>query len=143
MSACTFEEKSDVTFLSAELLFKNKKHNSCVNGYYYSCFQLINHFIRNVFNVSKDEFNLMIEKMREDDTKFTDSHNMTINIFGNLMADKGINDTNLLSILGFLKKVRKQADYDESFVDVKLAEQSSKKAEYFIQTLKDYKDELI
>ena len=43
MTVNTFEDKSDKSFESAELLVKKSHKNSSIHSYYYSHCQLLNH----------------------------------------------------------------------------------------------------
>lgn len=134
MSANNYEEKSDKTFDSAELLFDKSHNNSSIHSYYYSCIQLVNNFIVKHCGYTEAE---LIEL-----TKDKESHNKTFTIVKEFLHDTGLNPVNAFSELNLIKKQRIKADYRMSFVVKNEAEVTRKKTIYFRQTLKSYDDEI-
>lgn len=106
--ANTFEEKSDNTFESAELLVLNKRKNSSIHCYYYSCYQLLNHFLNVHCRYSEDEIrNLAKDK---------ESHNIMTNLVKTKLDENGQNSLYIFGQLAILKKRRNDADYGMAFV---------------------------
>lgn len=108
MAANTFEEKSDNTYESAEILVKNSQKNSSIHCYYYSCLQLLNHFLHHHCRYSEFEIrNLANDK---------ESHNKVISHVKEKLNERNINSVKVFSELNLIKKQRVQADYGMGFV---------------------------
>lgn len=106
--ANTFEDKSDNTFESAELLVLNNRKNSSIHSYYYSCYQLLNHFLNVHCRYSEDEIrNLAKDK---------ESHNTMTNLVKTKLDENGQNSLYIFGQLATLKKRRNDADYGMAFV---------------------------
>lgn len=108
MAANTFEDKSDNTFESAELLVKSGRNNSSIHSYYYSCFQLLNHFL-----VVHCRFTAQDIK---EFSRTKESHNDVISEVKKKLDEKEINYIRLFSELNLIKKERVKADYGIAFV---------------------------
>ncbi|MCG2791947.1 MAG: hypothetical protein L6262_00165 [Weeksellaceae bacterium] len=108
MAANNFEEKSDKTFDSAEILVSNNQKNSSIHCYYYSCLQLLNHFLNIHCRYTEKE----IRNFAND----KESHNKVINLVKTKLDEKGINALSIFGELNLLKKERTNADYGMAFV---------------------------
>ena len=108
MAANNFEEKSDKTFDSAEILVNNNQKNSSIHCYYYSCLQLLNHFLNIHCRYTEKEI--------RDFANDKESHNKVINLVKMKLDEKGINALNIFGDLNLLKKERAKADYGMAFV---------------------------
>lgn len=108
MAANNFEEKSDKTFDSAEILVNNNQKNSSIHCYYYSCLQLLNHFLNIHCRYSEKEI--------RDFANDKESHNKVINLVKTKLDEKGINALGIFGDLNLLKKERGKADYGMPFV---------------------------
>ncbi|CAI9680444.1 HEPN domain-containing protein [Elizabethkingia anophelis] len=128
MAINNYEDKSDKTHASAVLLNKNNHYNSSIHCYYYSCFQLLKHFLIEVCNYTEQELN--------DKTKDKDSHNTIITLAKKYFIENGINSTTLFSCLMLVKKHRITADYKQKFVQKSEVEDVEKKTLYFINDIK-------
>lgn len=126
MAANTFEEKSDKTFESAELLVSNNHKNSSIHSYYYSCFQLLHHFL--IIRCRFTEYD--IRKF----SKSNESHNDVISEVKKKLDSEGINYIHLFSELNLIKKERVKADYGMAFVIS--TEETKKKTVFFREQFK-------
>lgn len=108
MAANTFEEKSDKTFESAELLVSNNHKSSSIHSYYYSCYQLLNHFLIVHCRYSENEI--------RDLAKDKESHSKMTNLVKTKLDENGINYFHIFGQLATLKKQRVDADYGMAFV---------------------------
>lgn len=108
MAANNFEDKSDKTFDSAEILVKNNQKNSSIHCYYYSCLQLLNHFLNVHCRYSENE----IRDLAND----KESHNKVINLVKTKFDERDINALSIFGELNLLKKERAKADYGMAFV---------------------------
>ncbi|HBR10664.1 MAG TPA: hypothetical protein DD740_00335 [Chryseobacterium sp.] len=108
MTTNNFEDKSDKTFDSAEILVSNNQKNSSIHCYYYSCLQLLNHFLNKQCRYSEQE----IRNFAND----KESHNKVINLVKTKLDEKGINALSIFGDLNLLKKARVKADYGMAFV---------------------------
>lgn len=127
MAANTFEEKSDKTFESAELLVSNNHKNSSIHCYYYSCYQLLNHFLIVHCRYTEDDI--------RDFTRTNESHNDVMSEVKKKLNDEGINYIKLFSELNLIKKARVKADYGLAFVFN--IEDTQKKTVYFRDQFKE------
>jgi hypothetical protein len=134
MSTNNYEDKSDITFDSAEMLHRNNKNNSSIHGYYYSCLQLINNFI--VKNCKYTEAELL-EK-----AKCKDSHNEITNIVKDYFHSNNINPINLFSELNIIKKQRVKDDYEMQLIIKSEADVVRSKTIYFRKQLKQFDNEI-
>lgn len=131
MAANNFEDKSDKTFDSAEILVKYDQKNSSIHCYYYSCLQLLNHFLNIHCRYSEKEI--------RDFANDKESHNKVINLVKTKLDEKGINALNIFGELNLLKKDRVRADYGMAFViDI---DDTRKKTEYFRKQFKTLIDD--
>lgn len=131
MAANNFEDKSDKTFDSAEILVKNDQKNSSIHCYYYSCLQLLNHFLNIHCRYSEKEI--------RDFANDKESHNKVINLVKTKLDEKGINALNIFGELNLLKKDRVRADYGMAFViDI---DDTRKKTQYFRKQFKTLIDD--
>lgn len=131
MAANNFEDKSDKTFDSAEILVKNDQKNSSIHCYYYSCLQLLNHFLNIHCRYSEKEI--------RDFANDKESHNKVINLVKTKLDEKGVNALNIFGELNLLKKDRVRADYGMAFViDI---DDTRKKTEHFRKQFKTLIDD--
>ena len=131
MAANNFEDKSDKTFDSAEILVKNDQKNSSIHCYYYSCLQLLNHFLNIHCRYSEQEI--------RDFANDKESHNKVINLVKTKLHEKDINALNIFGELNLLKKDRVRADYGMAFViDI---DDTRKKTEHFRKQFKTLIDD--
>lgn len=131
MAANTFEEKSDKTFESAELLVKNNHKNSSIHCYYYSCLQLLNHFLCDYCRYTeRDIGDLANDK---------ESHNKVISHVKEKLNERNINSITVFSELNLIKKQRAKADYGMAFVID--TDYTKKKAVFFRENFKLLLDE--
>lgn len=108
MPANTFEDKSDKTFESAELLVANSHKNSSIHCYYYSCLQLLNHFLVAHCRCSEQQVKDLVNDK--------ESHNNLMNFVKEKLNEEGINSIKIFSELQLIKKERVKADYGMGFV---------------------------
>lgn len=124
--ANNFEEKSDKTFESAELLVLNQHKNSSIHCYYYSCLQLMQHFLNNHYGYSESDIK-NIGNSKE-------SHNDLLAVVKKKFSDEGIVEITLFSEFILIKKQRVKADYGMNYVID--TEFTKKKTVYFREKFK-------
>ena len=126
MTVNTFEDKSDKSFESAELLVKNSHKNSSIHSYYYSCFQLLNHFL--IVHCRFTELDI------KEFSRTKESHNDVISEVKKKLDEEEVNYIKLFSELNLIKKERVKADYGMAFVTD--TEDTKKKTMFFREQFK-------
>ena len=124
--ANTFEEKSDNTFESAELLVLNKRKNSSIHCYYYSCYQLLSHFLIVHCRFTEQDIRNF--------TRTKTSHNDVISEVKKKLDSENIKHIKLFSELNIMKKERVLAYYGMAFV--LNTEETKKRAVFFREQFK-------
>lgn len=131
MAANTFEEKSDKTFESAELMVSNNHKNSSIHCYYYSCLQLLNHFLNFHCRYTEAEIRALANDK--------ESHNKMMNLVKTKLDEKDKNAPNVFGELTLLKKERVKADYGMAYVID--TDEARRKTVYFREQFKLLIDE--
>ena len=109
MTVNTFEDKSDKSFESAELLVKNSHKNSSIHSYYYSCFQLLNHFL-----IVHCRFT---ERDIKEFSRTKESHNDVISEVKKKLDEEEVNYIKLFSELNFNKERESESRLWYGFCD--------------------------
>ncbi len=119
----TLGDKSENTFKSGCCLFDNNYHNSSIHCFYYSCYQLLGHYLH-ALGYNKDQIEGIINN--------GNSHNNILTEVKKCLAKNKYNYIEIFEILGKIKKVRISADYNIPKVGVKEATKTKDRTILFL-----------
>lgn len=119
----TLGDKSENTYKSGCCLFDNNYHNSSIHCFYYSCYQLLGHYLH-ASGYSKEQ----IENVINDGN----SHNKILSEVKKCLSKKGYNYFELFDTLSNIKRIRINADYKIPKVGIKEAKKTKDRAELFL-----------
>jgi len=131
-SMAQLKNKSEFNVAAAELLFKNYCYSSVPHPAYYSCLQLMKHFLCHKVNI---DYNTQVDEIKQNGGK---SHKYYIEeIYYAIIDRKNTHEAGkFLRNIQDLKALREEADYANVLIDPSKAQSSIDRAKYTIDFLK-------
>ncbi len=124
------KNKSDQNIWAAEKLIKENLHAPSVHCSYYSCFQLLKHYLFEFYDFDQETYDI-----KKNQYTFGGTHEFVINY--HLLELKKIEEIRVLkNELKQLKKFRNESDYDDIKIGVERSKKAYKYAENVLKILK-------
>ncbi len=128
------KEKSDMMIEAAHLLHNNKYYTCVIHDVYYSCYQIMCHIWFNVMKKSDNDLSEQTKKEKKG------HHEFLINEINKFIKNKGnFNDKrDFYNNIIQLKKLRVEADYKTTEIDLKKSEGSFELYKKIMSILEKY-----